>query len=282
MNWLVLPGYAVHLKDRCTSFFSADGDIDLEQRQVHGIMLVSALVSRDYSLASGIEESLRNKAELKTIAIAKYAAIFAEKKKNENSPPLLETKEVETDFWIYVLAASFICSFSAYIKLRSDMEKNTVGDKDIVNDVIRIAATVQTISEIHKIESEHKKRILVVDDEVRLTRLLKRTLESTGQFEVKTENNGINVAEVARGFKPDLILLDVLMPEKSGVEVARQIRKDNELCHTKIVFLTGLLGKESTGNLTKEIEGCLCLAKSARDDNLIYYIDKQIGESING
>src|SRR2546423_5120830 len=57
-----------------------------------------------------------------------------------------------------------------------------------------------------------KRRILVVDDETSITRLLKLNLEQTGSYEVREENLGARVLEAAREFKPDLVLLDVMMP----------------------------------------------------------------------
>lgn len=279
MNWLNLPHYASHLKNTFSSFISADGMSGLEQKQVYGVMLVSALVSRNYSFAREIEAIIKESTDKKTIAIAKSTAIFVDMKKNEDLSSLLESEVVETDFWIYMLAASFIGSFGSYIKLREELQKNKNVDEDIVNDVIRIAATVQSISEIYKVEGERKKKILVVDDEVRMTRLLKMSLERTGQFEVKTENKGSNALNAAQVFKPDLILLDIMMPDTGGEEVAAQISEDKNLSHTKVIFLSGVLSKEDTGNTGKEIGGYLCLAKPVRNEDLVHCIEKQISRS---
>ena len=279
MNWLNLPRYADHLKDRLSSFISVDILTRLDKKQVYGVMLVSALVSRNFSFARDIEAIIKQSADKKTIAIAKSTAIYVDMKKNEDLSSLLESEVVETNFWIYMLAASFICSFASYIKLREKLQQNKYVDKDTVNDVIRVAATIQSISEIHKEESKRKKKILVVDDEVRLTRILKKTLEKTGQYEVRIENNGSNAVNAVHVFKPDLILLDIIMPDMGGEEVAARIREDKELSHTRIVFLSGILSKEETGNTGKEIGGYLCLAKPVRDDDLVYCIDQQISKS---
>ena len=79
-----------------------------------------------------------------------------------------------------------------------------------------------------------KQRILVVDDEPGLTRMIKLTLEQTGRYEVRTENLGRNTLESAREFKPDLILLDVLMPGMLGSEIAAQLQLDPELNAIKL------------------------------------------------
>ena len=57
----------------------------------------------------------------------------------------------------------------------------------------------------------NKKRILLVDDEESITRSLKLFLDGTGQYEVRTENRGSLAVQVAREFRPDLIVLDLVM-----------------------------------------------------------------------
>ena len=86
-----------------------------------------------------------------------------------------------------------------------------------------------------------KKKILVVDDEASLTRMVKANLERTGKYEVRTENMGSKAIEAAREFKPDLMFLDVMMPDMSGDEVAAALREDSELNDMKYVFLTAIV-----------------------------------------
>jgi len=62
------------------------------------------------------------------------------------------------------------------------------------------------------------KKILVVDDEAVLTKMIKMNLERTGNYEVRTENQGSKALQATREFKPDLIFMDVMMPDMSGDE----------------------------------------------------------------
>lgn len=96
-----------------------------------------------------------------------------------------------------------------------------------------------------------KKRILIVDDESGFTRLLKLTLERTGGYLVREENDGTKALMAAREFSPDLILLDIVMPKIDGGDVASQIKADPMLKGTRIVFLTAIVSKKeaATGGL---------------------------------
>lgn len=89
-----------------------------------------------------------------------------------------------------------------------------------------------------------KKKILVVDDETSITRLLKLNLEKNGAFTVRTENEGMRALAAAKDFKPDLILLDVMMPDIDGGDVAAIIQADPILRGVPIVFLTAAVKKE--------------------------------------
>jgi len=70
-----------------------------------------------------------------------------------------------------------------------------------------------------------KKRILVVDDDPKITRQIRFNLELTGEFQVQEENRATHALIAARGFLPDLILLDVIMPGIEGGDLASEIRE---------------------------------------------------------
>ena len=91
------------------------------------------------------------------------------------------------------------------------------------------------------------KRILIVDDEAGFTRLLKLTLEGTRRYIVKEENDGSQALQSARQFRPDLILLDIVMPKMDGGDVARQMASDPMLKKVKIIFLTAIVSQKEAG-----------------------------------
>lgn len=85
--------------------------------------------------------------------------------------------------------------------------------------------------------SKNSKKILVVDDEADILDLLKYNLVKEG-YEVKIVSDGIESIKIAKSFKPDLVLLDIMMPRQDGVETCRQLRELKDLKNTYIVFLT--------------------------------------------
>lgn len=85
------------------------------------------------------------------------------------------------------------------------------------------------------------KRILIVDDERDFCRLMKRNLEAAGDFEVSGCSNSEVATWQAQQEQPDLILLDVAMPGKSGPEVAEELRSLKETKTIPVVFLTALV-----------------------------------------
>jgi len=80
-------------------------------------------------------------------------------------------------------------------------------------------------------------RVLIVDDDLDILELLKYNLEKEG-YEVETAEDGIKAVQISKKFKPELILMDIMMPNQDGVETCRQLREIPELANTHITFLT--------------------------------------------
>lgn len=89
------------------------------------------------------------------------------------------------------------------------------------------------------IQDTNKRTVLIADDEPDILEIIQFNLNAQG-YEVFTANNGNQAVELARLHKPDLIILDVMMPGKTGFEVCRILRASKEFQHTVIIFLTAL------------------------------------------
>jgi len=118
------------------------------------------------------------------------------------------------------------------------------------------------------------KRILVVDDEVALTRMVQMNLERAGDYEVMTVNQGSEVLNAAREFRPDMIFLDVMMPDKSGDEVAEELREDPALSKIPFAFMTAIVTKDETDAMGTNIGGNEFLAKPVKTEELVAMIEK--------
>jgi len=124
-------------------------------------------------------------------------------------------------------------------------------------------------------ERKERKRILIVDNDPNTTHLVKVLLEKTGHYLVLEENDATKAHQSAQNFRPDLILLDVVMPETDGGEVAARIEADPELHNTPIVFLTALVTRaEAKSGLS--IQGHPFLAKPVSIPELINAIEQHL------
>lgn len=88
------------------------------------------------------------------------------------------------------------------------------------------------------------KRILIIDDERPYTEMLKLNLEQVGKYVACEENDARRALSTARQFGPDLVLLDVMMPDIDGGDVAAMLAGDREFRDVPIIFLTALVAGE--------------------------------------
>ena len=122
---------------------------------------------------------------------------------------------------------------------------------------------------------KERRRILIVDNDRDTTHLVKVLLERTAQYLVLEENDATKAHQSAVSFRPDLILLDIVMPETDGGEVAARIQSDPKLQNTPIIFLTALVTRaEAKSGLS--IQGHLFLAKPVSIPELINAIEEHL------
>jgi CheY-like chemotaxis protein len=105
------------------------------------------------------------------------------------------------------------------------------------------------------------KKVLIADDEKSLCSSLKKSLELTGEFVVETVSESKIIVEAAVKFKPDVILLDVMMPGKSGNAVALELKEKELTKNIPLIFLTGIVSAEEVSRNDNIIGGEYFVAK---------------------
>ena len=118
-----------------------------------------------------------------------------------------------------------------------------------------------------------KKKVLLVDDEKSFTNLLQLNLEQTGRYEVRVVNWAEDALATARQFKPDIMLLDIIMPRMPGGNVVAQFESDPQLKSTPIVFLTAAVQRRQVADMDGIISGRPCLAKPATMEEITSMIE---------
>ena len=121
-----------------------------------------------------------------------------------------------------------------------------------------------------------KKRILLVDDEPFLTTLLRMNLEDAGEYEVREENHSLKTLDSIREFVPDLVILDVMMPDLDGADILYRLKNDENLKHVVVVF------HPATSSQGGMIKGYPILAKPATTEQIIRFIEQNLPNPLVG
>ena len=95
-----------------------------------------------------------------------------------------------------------------------------------------------------------KRKVLIVDDDVELAELLKDVFDRDGRFDVQTANNGFDAGMQVKEFKPDLMVLDVMLPDINGKEVCQRVRSDRNMDALKIICISGMVEQDKISELT--------------------------------
>ena len=95
-----------------------------------------------------------------------------------------------------------------------------------------------------------KRKVLIVDDDVELVELLQDVFDRDGRFDIRTANNGFDAGRQVKEFKPDLMVLDVMLPDINGKEVCQRVRSDKNLDAVKIICISGMVEQDKISELT--------------------------------
>jgi len=114
-----------------------------------------------------------------------------------------------------------------------------------------------------------KKKVLLVDDEAEIVRLLVEVLESDGRFEVKTATCGYDAGLLTQQFRPDVIVLDYMLPDINANVVCKTIHGNPSLEDTKIILISGHIDEEDGPAEAAQLGADAFLHKPFRIENLV-------------
>src|SRR5256886_4705253 len=124
-------------------------------------------------------------------------------------------------------------------------------------------------------DATSKSRVLIVDDNSRFARSAQLFLEHTGNYVACAVNDPRRALETARSFKPDLVLVDLIMPQADGSEVAAQLEADWALHSVPIVFVTTLITPEEARD-GRRIDGHRIVAKPHTAAELLRVVEENL------
>ena len=101
------------------------------------------------------------------------------------------------------------------------------------------------------LEDVNRQKVLVVDDDPEIVELMVDVLERDGRFEVRTASSGYDSGVVTQEFRPDLMILDYMLPDVNGNVVCKTIRQNPAFGHMKIIIVSGVIDQREIDNLLK-------------------------------
>lgn len=94
-----------------------------------------------------------------------------------------------------------------------------------------------------------KRKVLIVDDDEGLVELMSDVFEKDGRFDVRTTNNGFDAGMLVKEFRPDIVVLDVMLPDINGKEVCQRVRSDKALDDVRIICISGMVESDKVADL---------------------------------
>jgi two-component system, OmpR family, response regulator len=94
-----------------------------------------------------------------------------------------------------------------------------------------------------------KKKLLIVDDDTELIELMSEAFDRDGRFDIRTATNGFDAGMKVKEFRPDLVILDVMLPDINGKEVCQRVRGDESLDMVKIICISGMIEQDKVQDL---------------------------------
>ena len=147
----------------------------------------------------------------------------------------------------------------------SNFSRKEVSPSSVLDRPLRLAPDISV---------SNKKSVLIIDDEEAFCSFVSLALEGTGQYEVASATKPLQGISLAKILRPDLILLDIRMPQMDGSQVAEKLLEDPNTGSIPIVFLTALVTNMETAHREMEVAGRTFIAKPVTRNELLQAIGR--------
>ena len=94
-----------------------------------------------------------------------------------------------------------------------------------------------------------RRKALIVDDDEELVELIRDVFDADGRFDVRVANNGFDAGMMVKEYKPDIIVMDVMLPDINGKEVCQRVRCDSTLDDVRIICISGMVEADKIDDL---------------------------------
>ena len=94
-----------------------------------------------------------------------------------------------------------------------------------------------------------KRKVLLVDDDVEVVEMMTRFLVEDGRFEIRVATNGFDAGMMVKDYRPDIMVLDVMLPDINGKEVCHRVRADPSMEDVRIICISGLIEEDKVQEL---------------------------------
>jgi excisionase family DNA binding protein len=94
-----------------------------------------------------------------------------------------------------------------------------------------------------------KRKVLLVDDDVEVVEMMTRFLVEDGRFEVRVASNGFDAGMMVKDYRPDIMVLDVMLPDINGKEVCQRVRSDSTMDEVRIICISGMVEEDKIDDL---------------------------------
>jgi DNA-binding response OmpR family regulator len=118
-----------------------------------------------------------------------------------------------------------------------------------------------------------KIKVLMIDDDIKFLELVKLNLEDTGKFQVRTETKAMIGLSAAMIFKPDVIILDIVMADQDGSSLAKKLKADDQTKDIPIIYLSGVINPEEEESPHGYLAEYPRLAKPASTEKIVKTIE---------